>query len=232
MNSGDTVRHKLMPLVQSGKVPYTRRVYCAEKEKAERLDTVDRELELIDENLKKNNRDVIENKDLDESQPDCAVQFKGKEKKTKILKIIKYPFQYYDIIFAMFSIILFFYDVISDVLLAVHYYALNRWVAFGFTTGFIVMPALISNGQSARWYLVDYEQEQKKLSKKPKTKVTPFWIWALRIFFTFPLMLGPVVRYVSLNFVLSTIKLKIFIYCTCASLSHQKYVVNLLNFIS
>lgn len=132
----------------------------------------------------------------------------------------------------MFSIILFFYDVVSDVLLAVHYYALNRWVAFGFTTGFIVLPALISNGQSARWYLVDYEQEQKKLSKKPKTKVTPFWIWALRIFFTFPLMLGPVVRYVSLNFVLSTIKLKIFIYCTCASLSHQKYVVNLLNFIS
>lgn len=195
MNSGDTVRHKLMPLVKSGKVPYTRRVYYAEKEKAERLDTVDRELELIEKNLKKNDIDIPENGDSGESQPDCAVQIKGKGKKTKIFKTIKYPFQYYDIIFAVFSIILFFYDVVSDVLLAVHYYALNRWVAFGFTTGFIVLPALISNGQSARWYLVDYEQEQKKLSKKPKTEVTPFRIWALRIFFTFPLMLGPVVRH-------------------------------------
>lgn len=230
MNSGDTVRHKLMPLVKSGKVPYTRRVYYAEKEKAERLDTVDRELELIENNLKKNDIDIPENGDSGESQPDCAVQIKGKGKKTKIFKTIKYPFQYYDIIFAVFSIILFFYDVVSDVLLAVHYYALNRWVAFGFTTGFIVLPALISNGQSARWYLVDYEQEQKKLSKKPKTEVTPFRIWAIRIFFTFPLMLGPVVRYISLNFVL-TIKLKNII-CTCSSLSLQRYVINLHHLIT
>lgn len=62
MNSGDTVRHKLMPLFQSGKVPYTRRVYYAEKEKAERLDTVDRELELIDENLKKTTETSLKTK--------------------------------------------------------------------------------------------------------------------------------------------------------------------------
>lgn len=191
MNSGESVRRKKLPLFKTGKVPYTRRVYYAVKENALREESDERDFDLIGH---KTPQDILENGDIDGSVRDCAVQYKDETKKTKLLKIIKYPFQYYDIVFAMFSIIFFFYDVVSDVLLAAHYYALDRWIAFGFTTGFIVFPALISNGQSARWYLVDYEQEQKKFSKKPKTRVTPTWIWALRLIFTFPLMLGPVVR--------------------------------------
>ena len=138
------------------------------------------------------------------STPDCPVQgpqerhrqVVTKRKKQKKKVDIKYsiPLHFLDFALTVFSTGVFLFDFGMDIVVASEYLNHKRWVPFGFTTGFIVVPAILSNGQSLRWYLIDYADEKEKLKKNPKTRKTPLCVWICRIIFTFPFMMGPVVR--------------------------------------
>lgn len=95
-----------------------------------------------------------------------------------------------DFLASLASIAFFLYDFVSDIILAQRYFHENRYVAFGLTTGFIVFPALISNSQSLQWYKLDFRNEKGK----PREERTSCFVWFLRIIFTMPFMLGPLVR--------------------------------------
>ncbi|XP_063420052.1 uncharacterized protein LOC134705216 [Mytilus trossulus] len=87
------------------------------------------------------------------------------------------------------GIILYYYDIISDIYLAEEYFRLKRWEAFGFTASFILFPLLIMNSINISWYIRDFIAERRK-----KFEVTNFPVWFLRIFCSMPLLSGPVAR--------------------------------------
>ena len=103
-------------------------------------------------------------------------------------KKFPHPFRSIDLFATCCSILFFFYDVTSDVFLAHKYFYMKRWVAFGFTAAFILFPLLALNVQSLRWYHLDYNREKRG---EGNTKCS---VWFFRVVFTFPLMLGTVVR--------------------------------------
>ncbi|KAK3089711.1 hypothetical protein FSP39_005814 [Pinctada imbricata] len=136
---------------------------------------------------------------------DCSVQFTPhegasivkKKDKVKTKCEFKCKFTKWDFLITICSTCIFFFDFIMDIIVAHEYSKHKRWVAFGFTAGFIIVPAVLSNGQSLRWYLIDYEREKKKSIQHPKTVRTPLYVWIFRIIFTFPLMMGPAVRHIE-----------------------------------
>ncbi|CAG2246197.1 unnamed protein product [Mytilus edulis] len=87
------------------------------------------------------------------------------------------------------GIILYYYDIISDIYLAEEYFRLKRWEAFAFTASFILFPLLILNSINISWYIRDFIAERRK-----KSEVTEFSVWFLRIFCSMPLLSGPVAR--------------------------------------
>lgn len=54
-------------------------------------------------------------------------------------------FRFKKIFSAVIFIALFYYDITTDILLAVDYYRIGEWMYFGLTTTFIVVPLLIVN---------------------------------------------------------------------------------------
>ncbi|CAC5386228.1 unnamed protein product [Mytilus coruscus] len=104
-----------------------------------------------------------------------------------------YPFLFrgIDLVATVLSTVFFLYDVISDVILAEEYYRLQRWISFGFTASFIFFPHLIMNAINISWYYFDYMEEKKK------GKTTQGSKWFLRVVFSLPFMLGPIVRNVE-----------------------------------
>ena len=86
------------------------------------------------------------------------------------------------------SMVLFVYDVASDIALAVAYSNEdNHTVEFGLTIGYIVVPAIIYNSFCA---LIIYLNSSSL--KSPKVLI--------QLFFTFPLLLGPLVMNVQFFF--------------------------------
>lgn len=112
---------------------------------------------------------------------DCTLEYSSSE---------KYPFQFrvIDLLAAVLSIVFFLFDVISDVVLAEEYYRFQRRIPFVFTISFILFPHVVLNAINISWYCNDYSEEKK--SEKP----TKTLVWFIRVLFSIPFMLGPVVR--------------------------------------
>ncbi|XP_033737420.1 XK-related protein 7-like isoform X1 [Pecten maximus] len=105
----------------------------------------------------------------------------------------RYPFTKLDLFITVCSTIFFLYDFVSDIVLTEEYYRHGRYLAFWLTASFTVVPAVISNGLSIQWYYLDYRREKKH----PEIVSTSLCTWFCRVFFTFPLMMGPAVRHVE-----------------------------------
>ncbi|VDI44381.1 Hypothetical predicted protein [Mytilus galloprovincialis] len=115
---------------------------------------------------------------------DCTLEYSSSE---------KYPFQFrvIDLLAAVLSIVFFLFDVISDVVLAEEYNRFQRRIPFVFTISFILFPHVVLNAINISWYCNDYSEEKK--SEKP----TKTLVWFIRVLFSIPFMLGPVVRNVE-----------------------------------
>lgn len=94
---------------------------------------------------------------------------------------------------AIVGIFSYYYDVMSDIVLAKEYYLIERWIAFWFTASFILFPMLIINVINIHWYCHDYNRERIR-----RKSINPI-PWLLRILCSIPLISGPVVRYVCTN---------------------------------
>ncbi|KAJ8305292.1 hypothetical protein KUTeg_015837 [Tegillarca granosa] len=86
-----------------------------------------------------------------------------------------------DLIVTVISILFFFYDVVSDIILAYEYYSLGRWLHFGLTTAFIAAPAVISNIHSIVWYKKDYIVEKETREKDHNFIETSRKVWYCRV---------------------------------------------------
>ncbi|OWF49135.1 XK-related protein 6-like [Mizuhopecten yessoensis] len=105
----------------------------------------------------------------------------------------RYPFTKIDLFITLFSTLFFLYDFVSDIVLTEEYFRHGRYLAFWLTAAFTVLPAVISNGLSVQWYYLDYTREKQH----PEIIGTSMCTWFCRVFFTFPLMMGPAVRHVE-----------------------------------
>ncbi|XP_063410243.1 XK-related protein 6-like [Mytilus trossulus] len=115
---------------------------------------------------------------------DCTPDYSSSEK-------YPFPFRGIDLLASVLSIVFFLFDVISDVVLAEEYYRFQRWIPFVFTISLIILPHLVLNAINISWYYNDYIKE--KNSQRPTKKL----VWILRILFSLPFLLGPVVRNVE-----------------------------------
>lgn len=97
-----------------------------------------------------------------------------------------------DLLFAVFSTVLFVADFVSDILLAIQYYKDSEVLLFQLTVCFIVVPSLFSFIINCVWnYMVYTEQSEKHDLDFKITKKLLF----LRIFFSL-IQFGRLFRYV------------------------------------
>lgn len=108
------------------------------------------------------------------------------------------PFDCLDVIVGLGSIVFFYFDVITDILLARDYYYQSNVIAFGLTTGFIIVPSIVTCLLNFRWYLLDYQSQQILMKAKGKENVqqTSLSLWTLRFVMTL-MMMGPVIRQIE-----------------------------------
>ena len=100
-----------------------------------------------------------------------------------------------DVLVGLSSICFFYFDVITDCLLARDYYYQNDMLAFGLTTTFIIGPGLVTLLLNVRWYYLDY-QSQCMLIKNhgsKRVRATSRLVWAARFLMTICFM-SPVMR--------------------------------------
>ena len=104
-------------------------------------------------------------------------------------------FECLDVLVALASIAFFYFDIVTDILLARDYYKQNNMLAFGLTTSFIIGPSIITCILNFRWYLLDYETQKILIKKRGKgnVKVTSLALWCVRFVMTVSFM-GPVIR--------------------------------------
>ncbi|CAD5117922.1 DgyrCDS6667 [Dimorphilus gyrociliatus] len=102
-----------------------------------------------------------------------------------------------DFLISLTGILFYFFDVASDVFVAVLYFMNGKIWWFVLTVIFIVGPSLVSSAFSLYWYYVDYkklmicgDEEIIKLEKPSKKR------WFCRIFCVI-LQFGPVLRYID-----------------------------------
>jgi H+/Cl- antiporter ClcA len=94
-------------------------------------------------------------------------------------------------VFGLLSILLFYADVLTDILLAKDYFNQGNKLAFGLTASFVVVPSIITCFVNFRWYVLDHQK-----SCKNKSGVgTSTLLWVTRFTVTL-LMMGPVIRYI------------------------------------
>lgn len=118
-------------------------------------------------------------------------------KPSKILHVGP-PFYWFDVLVGLSSIGFFYFDVITDILLAIDYYHHENMWAFGLTAGFIIGPSIITCILNFRWYLLDYQSQQLLVKNYGKENVqqTSMVLWFTRFVSTL-LMMAPVIRFVS-----------------------------------
>lgn len=100
-----------------------------------------------------------------------------------------------DVLIGLSSICFFYFDVVTDCLLARDYYYQDDMLAFVLTTTFIIGPGLVTMLLNVRWYYLDY-QSQCLLIKNhgaKNVKATSKLLWAARFLLTICFM-GPVMR--------------------------------------
>ncbi|XP_052256082.1 XK-related protein 6-like isoform X2 [Dreissena polymorpha] len=107
-------------------------------------------------------------------------------------------FTVFDIILGFSSIGFFFFDVVTDMLLARDYFYQLRLVPFGLTTAFIVVPSFVTAALNLRWYFLDFQSQKILISKHGKEQVhtTRGLLWLVRIVMTC-FMMGPVIRQIE-----------------------------------
>ena len=97
-------------------------------------------------------------------------------------------YSWFEVGFIVFSIVSFFFDIITDILVASFYWRNQDTWYFIMTVIFITIPTLVVTGISLRWYIVDSREE---LAPKVSTCT-----WIIRAVFLI-LQLGPVIRYIE-----------------------------------
>lgn len=97
-------------------------------------------------------------------------------------------YSWFEVGFIVFSIVSFFFDIITDILVASFYWHNGDTWYFTMTVIFITIPTLVVTGISLRWYIVDSREE---LAPKVSTCT-----WIIRAVFLI-LQLGPVIRYIE-----------------------------------
>ena len=100
-----------------------------------------------------------------------------------------------DVLVGLSSIVFFYFDVVTDILLARDYFHQGNTLAFALTTAFIIGPSLITCLLNFRWYLLDYQSQQILVKNRGQehVKQTSIFLWLLRFVLTL-LMMGPVIR--------------------------------------
>ena len=104
-------------------------------------------------------------------------------------------FEFLDVLIGFSSVAIFYFDVVTDIILARDYYKRGHTAPFILTTAFIVGPALVTAGLNFRWYLLDYRSQEIHVKNygKEHVKQTSILLWCCRFFMTFTLM-APVMR--------------------------------------
>lgn len=97
-------------------------------------------------------------------------------------------YSWIDVAFIVFSICSFFFDVITDILVARFYWLNDDMWYFTMTIIFITIPTFVVTIISLRWYIVDSREEGA-----PKVSLLT---WFIRSIFLI-LQLGPVIRYIE-----------------------------------
>ncbi|KAH9492511.1 XK- protein 6 [Bulinus truncatus] len=101
-------------------------------------------------------------------------------------------FHCYDMVLGIFGIIIFIFDIGTDISMVVHYFKEKRYEYGGVTAALVVVSSAITCLLGLHWYLIDYHKEKKNKAINQLTE-TPTYVWCLRILFTL-LMFGPVIR--------------------------------------
>ncbi|KAL3869957.1 hypothetical protein ACJMK2_042577 [Sinanodonta woodiana] len=122
-----------------------------------------------------------------------------------LAKAAIHPFNWRDVFVSCSAILFFFFDVVTDCLLAVQYYRADIQIAFVLTTVFIVGPSLVTCGLNVRWYWLDYQNQQRALQRNNERTCrneinvieTPKWLWTAR-FLVSICMMGPIIRALSI----------------------------------
>ena len=104
-------------------------------------------------------------------------------------------FEFLDVLIGFSSVAFFYFDVVTDVILARDYYKRGYTAPFILTTAFVVGPALVTAGLNFRWYLLDYKSQEIHVKNygKEHVKRTSMLLWICRFFMTITLM-APVMR--------------------------------------
>lgn len=102
-----------------------------------------------------------------------------------------------DVLIGLSSIAFFYFDVVTDILLARDYFYQHNYLEFGLTSGFIIGPSFITCVLNFRWYLLDYQSQQILVKNygSENVKQTSTALWIARFVLTL-MMMGPVVRFV------------------------------------
>lgn len=106
-------------------------------------------------NVSDDNRSDLNLKECEKSKGANSIHHKSHKSFGNRLKIFCFGrelpkkttnfFRFKKIFSAVIFIALFYYDITTDILLAVDYYRIGEWMYFGLTTTFIVVPLLIVN---------------------------------------------------------------------------------------
>ncbi|XP_053389811.1 XK-related protein 6-like [Mercenaria mercenaria] len=107
-------------------------------------------------------------------------------------------FTCFDVLVGLSSIAFFYFDVVTDILLARDYFHQGNMLAFALTAAFIIGPSLITCMLNFRWYLLDYQSQQLLVKNYGKENVqqTSMFLWLTRFALTL-LMMGPVIRQIE-----------------------------------
>ena len=104
-------------------------------------------------------------------------------------------FDYLDVLVGFSSIAFFYFDVVTDIILARDYYKQGYTAPFVLTTAFVIGPALVTAGLNFRWYLLDYRSQEIHVKNhgKENVKRTSLFLWFIRFTMSF-LLMSPVIR--------------------------------------
>ena len=118
-------------------------------------------------------------------QLETVIFFSRNDKKVEKTKVKQIKFTWKELLWNLFSIGCYLFDVGFDLVVVYWYYTVAEWCWFGLTLAFVVVPSLTMTTFSLSWYFQDPDRDKQH----------PFH-WFMRILFHI-LQLGPVVRFVS-----------------------------------
>uniref|UniRef100_A0A4W5L9V8 XK-related protein n=1 Tax=Hucho hucho TaxID=62062 RepID=A0A4W5L9V8_9TELE len=113
-----------------------------------------------------------------------------------------------DCLWLILALLVFFWDVGTDLLLAADYYARQDYLWFGLTLFLVLVPSIVVQILSFRWFVQDYSGEggeREKLTRQgpavhrgvypgtDRVRVASVWLWQITIHI---LQLGQVWRYI------------------------------------